>query len=97
ETGPPGTPDTGSEPMASGVVLSGGQWQRVALARALIRDRRDLMIMDEPSSGLDAEAEHQIHIHLRAHAAGRTTLLITHRLGAVRDADAIAVLHDGVV
>jgi ATP-binding cassette subfamily B protein len=80
-----------------GVVLSGGQWQRVALARALVRDRRDLLVMDEPSSGLDAEAEYEIQARLREHAAGQTTLLITHRLGAVRDADAIAVLHDGVV
>jgi len=82
---------------ATGVVLSGGQWQRVALARALVRERRDLLVMDEPSSGLDAEAEHQIQVRLRAHAAGRTTLLISHRLSAVRGADVIAVLDGGVV
>ena len=72
--------------------LSGGQWQRVALARALLRDGRDLLILDEPSSGLDAEAEHEIHPRLRELRAGRTSLLISHRLGAVRDADRIVVL-----
>jgi ATP-binding cassette subfamily B protein len=80
-----------------GVVLSGGQWQRVALARTLMRDGRDLLILDEPSSGLDAEAEHQIHERLRTHRAGRTSLLVSHRLGAVRDADRIVVLADGQV
>ncbi|GAB3971084.1 ABC transporter ATP-binding protein [Plantactinospora veratri] len=81
----------------AGVVLSGGQWQRVALARALVRDERDLLILDEPSAGLDAEAEYQIHHRLREHRAGQTSLLISHRLGAVRDADTIVVLDGGVV
>lgn len=80
---------------STGVVLSGGQWQRLALARAFLRDRRDLLILDEPSSGLDAEAEHDVHSRLRAHRSGRTSVLISHRLGAVRDADLIAVLADG--
>jgi ATP-binding cassette subfamily B protein len=78
-----------------GVILSGGQWQRVALARAILRDSPDLMILDEPSAGLDAEAEHEIHRSLKEHRAGRTSLLISHRLGAVRDADEIVVLADG--
>ncbi|WP_367997472.1 ABC transporter ATP-binding protein [Streptomyces sp. GMY02] len=82
---------------ATGVELSGGQWQRLALARALLRDRRDLMILDEPSSGLDAEAEHEIHRSLRKHREGHTSLLISHRLGAVREADLIVVLADGRV
>lgn len=80
---------------ATGVLLSGGQWQRVALARAFLRDRRDLLILDEPTSGLDAEAEHEIHTSLAAHRSGRTSVLISHRLGAVRSADHIAVLVDG--
>jgi len=79
----------------TGVLLSGGQWQRVALARAFLRDRRDLLILDEPTSGLDAEAEYEIHTSLAAHRKGRTSVLISHRLGAVRDADRIAVLVDG--
>jgi ATP-binding cassette subfamily B protein len=79
----------------TGVLLSGGQWQRVALARALLRGGRDLVILDEPSSGLDAEAEYEIHSSLRAHRHGRTTVLISHRLNAVREADNIVVLAEG--
>jgi ATP-binding cassette subfamily B protein len=81
----------------TGVVLSGGQWQRLALARALLRDQRDLLILDEPSSGLDAEAEYEIHQTLRSYRRGRTSLLISHRLGAIRDADQLIVLDDGQV
>jgi ATP-binding cassette subfamily B protein len=80
-----------------GVPLSGGQWQRLALARAYLRGQRDLLILDEPSSGLDAEAEHEIHAGLRAHRRGRTSLLISHRLGTVREAERIAVLDEGRV
>jgi ATP-binding cassette subfamily B protein len=80
---------------STGVLPSGGQWQRLALARAFLRDQRDLLILDEPSSGLDAEAEHDVHTRLRSHREGRTSVLISHRLGAVRDADQIAVLVDG--
>ncbi|MEU4696812.1 ABC transporter ATP-binding protein [Nonomuraea dietziae] len=79
----------------AGVVLSGGQWQRLALARALVREQRDLLILDEPSSGLDAEAEYEVHRRLREHRSGRTSLLVSHRLGAVRDADLIVVLGEG--
>jgi len=81
----------------TGAMLSGGQWQRVALARGLLRDNCDLLILDEPSSGLDPEAEHEIHRRLRAHRARRTSLLISHRLAAVRDADLIVVIADGQV
>ncbi|WP_225994103.1 ABC transporter ATP-binding protein [Actinomadura rudentiformis] len=81
----------------TGVPLSGGQWQRLALARAFLRDKRDLMILDEPAAGLDAEAEHEIHSSLKRHRSGRTSLLISHRLGAVRSADTIVVLSDGVI
>ncbi|MCM6771891.1 ABC transporter ATP-binding protein/permease [Nocardia sp. CDC159] len=80
---------------ASGVSLSGGQWQRIALARAFLRDERELLILDEPSADLDAAAEHEIHRSLRRHRTGRTSLLISHRLSAVREADRIAVLSEG--
>ncbi|MFF5208912.1 S26 family signal peptidase [Streptosporangium sp. NPDC000396] len=81
----------------TGVVLSGGQWQRLALARAFLRGQRDFMILDEPSSGLDAQAEHEIHTALDRYRKGRASLLISHRLGAIRDADLIVVLSDGRV
>ncbi|PWK85033.1 ATP-binding cassette subfamily B protein [Lentzea atacamensis] len=81
----------------TGVLLSGGQWQRLALARAFLRDRRDLMILDEPSSGLDAQAEHEVHSSLRRHREGATSVLISHRLGTIRDAGVIAVLTGGQI
>ena len=81
----------------TGVLLSGGQLQRVALARAYLRGGRDLMIMDEPSSGLDAEAEHELHRQLSLHRRDQATVLISHRLNTIRDADDIVVLSGGVV
>ncbi|MFF8960161.1 ABC transporter ATP-binding protein [Streptomyces sp. NPDC014894] len=79
----------------AGVTLSGGQWQRLALARAMMREGRDLLILDEPSAGLDAAAEERVHRRLRAHRGDTTSLLISHRLGAVRRADEIVVLDGG--
>ncbi|NBM14646.1 ABC transporter ATP-binding protein [Streptomyces sp. GC420] len=79
----------------TGLVLSGGQWQRLALARSLVRSDADLLILDEPSSGLDPEAEFAVHQRLGQHRAGRTGLLISHRLSTLRDADVVAVLEDG--
>ncbi|GGS83461.1 ABC transporter ATP-binding protein [Nonomuraea spiralis] len=82
---------------ADGVLLSGGQWQRLALARAFLRRENDLMILDEPSAGLDAEAEYEVHNRLTRLRAGRTSVVISHRLGATRDADTIVVLSGGAV
>ncbi|NEA34325.1 ABC transporter ATP-binding protein [Streptomyces sp. SID13031] len=82
---------------STGVFLSGGQWQRIALARALIRRDAELLILDEPSSGLDAEAEYEVQLRLRRHSSVRTNLIISHRLSTLRDADLIAVLADGKV
>ncbi|MDG4825006.1 ABC transporter ATP-binding protein [Asanoa sp. WMMD1127] len=81
----------------TGVVLSGGQQQRLSIARGLILEDSDLLILDEPSSALDAEAEHDVHGRLREHRRGRTGLLISHRLGVVREADMIVVLADGEI
>jgi ATP-binding cassette subfamily B protein len=89
--------DRGDANPMTGVTLSGGQWQRVALARGLMREDADLLVLDEPSSGLDAEAEYDIHHRLLEYREGRTTLLVSHRLSTVRDADLIVVLEGGVI
>ncbi len=81
----------------TGVILSGGQWQRLAVARGFMRADRDLLILDEPTSGMDAEAEHALHRRLCAIREGKTSLLISHRLGSVRDADQIYVLSGGQI
>jgi len=80
-----------------GVTLSGGQWQRLAIARAYLRGRQDLLILDEPSSGLDAETEARIHGQLREYRGSRTSVLISHRLGSVREADDLLVVDAGEV
>jgi ATP-binding cassette, subfamily B, bacterial len=80
-----------------GVLLSGGQAQRVAVARSLLRDGADLLILDEPSTGLDAVAEHRIHVMLSERRRGHTTVMVSHRLSALREADTIVVLADGAV
>jgi ATP-binding cassette subfamily B protein len=79
-----------------GAELSGGQWQRLAVARGFYRDA-PLLICDEPTAALDARAEHALFERIRAHADGRTVLLITHRLASVRYADRIYVLDRGRV
>jgi ATP-binding cassette, subfamily B, bacterial len=79
-----------------GAELSGGQWQRIAAARGIYRTE-PLLIMDEPTAALDARAEYAIFSSLRALAADRTVLIITHRLASVRHADRIYVLAHGQV
>jgi len=79
-----------------GAELSGGQWQRIAAARGFYRSE-PLLIMDEPTAALDARAEYALFSSIRGHAAGRSVLLITHRLASVKHADRIYVLRDGRV
>lgn len=79
----------------SPVDLSGGQWQKIALARLFMRQEADLLILDEPTAALDAEAEHDLFEHFVELVNGRTTLLISHRFSTVKMADCIAVLADG--
>ena len=79
-----------------GSELSGGQWQRMALARAFFRDA-PFVILDEPTAALDARAEAELFDDLRELCAGRSVLLISHRLASVRSADRIYVLRDGVI
>lgn len=78
----------------AGLGLSGGQKQRLAIARALLADA-PILLLDEATSALDAQSEHLIQQAMPALTAGRTTLVIAHRLATVRDADRIAVLEQG--
>jgi ATP-binding cassette subfamily B protein len=82
---------------ADGVELSGGQWQKVALARAFMREQADVLVLDEPTAALDAEAEHAVFQRFAELAKGRTTLIISHRFPTVRMADRILVLGHGQV
>jgi ABC-type multidrug transport system fused ATPase/permease subunit len=77
-----------------GLALSGGQRQRLGIARAMVRDAR-VLILDEPSSGLDAESERLVFAGLDSLLAGKTTFVIAHRLGTIRHADVILVLEAG--
>lgn len=77
-----------------GASLSGGQRQRVAIARALLRNPR-ILIFDEATSALDYESERLIQANMRQICAGRTVLIIAHRLSTVRSADRIVVLERG--
>ncbi len=79
-----------------GITLSGGQKQRTAIARALIRDPR-IMVLDDALSSVDTYTEEKILNHLREVMRGRTTIFISHRVSTVRNADRIAVLHDGQI
>ncbi|MCC6628609.1 MAG: ABC transporter ATP-binding protein [Chloroflexi bacterium] len=77
-----------------GIRLSMGQRQRIAIARALLKDPR-ILILDEATSSLDAEAEREVQVALDRLLAGRTALVIAHRLSTVRAADRIVVLEEG--
>ena len=75
--------------------LSGGQWQKIALARAFMRTQADVLVLDEPTAAMDAQAEAEVFEHFRQLATGRITILISHRFSTVRMADRIAVLDHG--
>src|SRR3979411_662736 len=79
-----------------GSTLSGGEKQRIAIARAVLRDA-PILILDEPTSSLDAASERLVIDALERAAAGRTTLIIAHRLSTVRLADRVVVLEQGQV
>tara|TARA_R110002124_G_scaffold274866_2_gene444920 strand:+ start:3143 stop:4819 length:1677 start_codon:yes stop_codon:yes gene_type:complete len=77
-----------------GITLSGGQKQRTAIARALIKDP-DILIFDDSLSAVDTKTEEAILKHLRQELSGRTTIMISHRISTIKDADVIYYLKDG--
>jgi ATP-binding cassette subfamily B protein len=79
-----------------GVSLSGGQKQRVAIARIFLKNP-PILILDEATSALDTHTERQIQMALDALSVDRTTLVIAHRLDTIRNADRIAVMHNGMI
>ncbi|WP_199442699.1 ABC transporter ATP-binding protein [Umezawaea beigongshangensis] len=101
ETLPRGEHSVLSKQFRDGQEISGGQWQRIGVARGIYRDAA-VLVADEPTAALDAKAEARVFAGLQhASRAGdderRTTVLVTHRLANVRDADRIVVLEDGRV
>jgi ATP-binding cassette subfamily B protein len=84
--------------LEDGIDLSGGQWQRIAIARALMRlSSVEMLIFDEPTAALDPKTEHEIYNIFRQIAVGKTTIVISHRLGLAKIADRIAVMENGKI
>ena len=77
-----------------GTSISGGEWQKLAMSRAFLRDAQ-LLILDEPTASLDPESEAELFQNFATVSQGKTTILITHRLGSVKMADRILVLKKG--
>ncbi len=80
-----------------GQELSGGQWQKIALSRAFMRSQADILVLDEPTAAMDAEAEMQIFNHFRSLTQEKMVILISHRFSTVRMADKIMVIADGKI
>ncbi|HTL89859.1 MAG TPA: ABC transporter ATP-binding protein [Leptolyngbya sp.] len=81
----------------TGRELSGGQWQRIALSRAFMRTSADILVLDEPTSAMDAESEVQIFDRFREMTPNQMAILISHRFSTVRMADRILVMSAGAV
>jgi ATP-binding cassette, subfamily B, bacterial len=80
-----------------GQELSGGQWQKIALSRAFMRSGADILVLDEPTAAMDAEAEMQIFNHFRSLTQDQIVVLISHRFSTVRMADQIIVMAAGEI
>jgi ABC-type multidrug transport system fused ATPase/permease subunit len=81
----------------NGQELSGGQWQKIALARAFMRKDADILVLDEPTSAIDAQAEYEIFERLRSLTQHQMVFLISHRFSTVRMASKILVIEDGEI
>ncbi len=77
-----------------GITLSGGQKQRTAIARAILVDPT-ILILDDATSAVDTETEHEINMRIKEVLAGRTSIIISHRVSSVKDADMVLCLQDG--
>lgn len=80
-----------------GQELSGGQWQKIALSRAFMRDKADILVLDEPTAAMDAEAEASVFKHINVVGKHKMTILISHRFSTVRQANHILVMHQGKI
>jgi ATP-binding cassette subfamily B protein len=80
-----------------GQELSGGQWQKIALSRAFMRTNADILVLDEPTAAMDAEAEVQIFDRFRSLTQNQMVVLISHRFSTVRMADKIVVMSGGEI
>ncbi|MBT3271739.1 MAG: ATP-binding cassette domain-containing protein, partial [Spirochaetales bacterium] len=80
----------------NGVLLSGGQRQRIAISRAFLKDPR-MLLLDEATSSLDTESEQQVGRALKKLMKGRTTIIISHRLSTIKNADRIYVVDNGKI
>ncbi|MBH8573811.1 ABC transporter ATP-binding protein [Nostocaceae cyanobacterium CENA369] len=80
-----------------GQELSGGQWQKIALSRAFMRSQADILVLDEPTSAMDAQAEFDIFNHFRTLTKKQMVFLISHRFSTVRMADKILVVEAGEI
>ncbi|MHC4837586.1 MAG: ATP-binding cassette domain-containing protein, partial [Planctomycetota bacterium] len=80
-----------------GQELSGGQWQKIALSRAFMRKDADILVLDEPTAAMDAEAEIRIFERFGEMTESQMVVLISHRFSTVRMADEIVVLREGRV
>lgn len=78
-----------------GQELSGGQWQRIALARAFMRKDAEILVLDEPTSAMDAETEAAVFRHFQQLTQNKISVLISHRFSTVREADLIVVMDEG--
>ena len=81
----------------SGQELSGGQWQKIALSRAFMRNSADILVLDEPTSAIDSQAEYEIFDRFRSLTEDKMVFLISHRFSTVRMADKIVVIEQGEV